>query len=184
TETAGGCVYDGAPLDGVDVAVGPDGRIRVRGPVLFSRYRRRPDLTEAALRDGWLHTSDVGRWSPDGLLEVLGRVDDVIVTGGEKVAAPEVAGLIAEHPAVAEAAVIGRADPEWGQRVVAVVVPMGRPPTLEQLRRFVAQRAAAFKAPRELLVVDALPRLPSGKVDRQALWRPAEAQRGGQVRRG
>ncbi|HWB72534.1 MAG TPA: AMP-binding protein, partial [Egibacteraceae bacterium] len=169
TETAGGCVYDGLPLDGVDVSLGDGGRIRVKGPVLFSGYRRRPELTAAALRDGWLLTDDLGRWSPDGRLQVLGRCDDVIVTGGRKVAAAEVAGLLAEHPAVAEAAVVGRADPDWGERVVAVVVAAGEPPTLEQLRRFVAQHAAAFKAPRELVVVGTLPRLASGKLDRRAL---------------
>ncbi|MGH8903648.1 MAG: AMP-binding protein [Egibacteraceae bacterium] len=171
TETAGGCVYDGRPLDGVDVRVGEDGRIRVRGPVLARGYRGRPLLDAEAFRDGWFCTADLGRWAPDGRLEVLGRADDVIVTGGENVAAATVAGLLAEHPDVAEAAVVGRRDREWGQRVVAVVVPADpcEPPALDALRRFVAERATGAHAPRELVLVDALPLLPSGKLDRAAL---------------
>jgi O-succinylbenzoic acid--CoA ligase len=102
---------------------------------------------------------------------VLGRADEVIVTGGENVAPAMVAGLLADHPAVAEAAVIGRHDDEWGTRVVAVVVPADpeRPPSLGDLRRFVRQRLAPAAAPRELVLVDALPLLANGKVDRKAL---------------
>jgi o-succinylbenzoate---CoA ligase len=171
TETAGGCVYDGRPLDGVDVRIDDDGSIRIRGPVLARGYRGRPDLDAKAFHDGWFRTADLGRWAPDGRLEVLGRADDVIVTGGENVVPVVVAGLLAEHPGVAEAAVVGRPDPEWGQRVVAVVVPAdpGQPPALEGLRRFVTERATAAHAPRELVLVDALPLLGSGKLDRAAL---------------
>lgn len=171
TETAGGCVYDGRPLDGVDACVEQDGRIRIRGPVLARGYRHRPDLDAEAFHDGWFLTHDLGRWAPDGRLEVLGRADDVIVTGGESVAPAAVAGLLTEHPGVAEAAVIGRCDPEWGQRVVAVVVPADprQPPALDALRRFVAGRATGAHAPRELILVDALPLLGSGKLDRAAL---------------
>jgi o-succinylbenzoate---CoA ligase len=179
TETAGGCVYDGRPLDGVEVTLsrceedrnqrdpraGESGRIRIRGPVLCRRYRARPDLDAEAFHDGWFATHDLGRWAPDGRLEVLSRIDDVIVTGGENVAPAAVATLLAEHPGVAAAAVVGRPDPEWGQRVVALVVPADprQPPALEGLRRFVAERATAAHAPRELVLVDALPLLPSGK---------------------
>ncbi|MGH8899246.1 MAG: AMP-binding protein [Egibacteraceae bacterium] len=175
TETAGGCVYDGHPLDGVEARVGEDGRIRIRGPVLARGYRGHPDLDAEAFHDGWFCTADLGRWAPEGQLEVLGRADDVIVTGGENVAPATVAGLLAEHPEVAAAAVVGRCDPEWGQRVVAVVVPTDprRPPALEGLRRFVAERATAAHAPRELVLVDALPLLGSGKLDRAALVREA-----------
>jgi O-succinylbenzoic acid--CoA ligase len=173
TETAGGCVYDGVPLTGVDVHVGEDGRIGLRGPVLFSGYRCRPDLDAAALRDGWFLTSDLGWWSADGHLIVAGRADDVIVTGGENVDPTEVEALLAEHPLVREVAVTGRPDPEWGSRVVAVCVPSDprQPPDLDELRRFVSARAAAYKAPRELVLVEALPRTPLGKVARRQLLR-------------
>ena len=169
TETCGGCVYDGVPLDGVAVELDTDEHIRISGPVLFSGYRLRDDDTGAVLRDDWLTTADLGRIT-DGRLEVLGRADDVIITGGEKVPAEWLAGLLEQHPDVAEAAVTGRADPEWGQRVVAYVVPRpSRSPTLASLRAFIAERAPAFAAPREVVVVDELPRLPSGKIDRLRL---------------
>jgi len=164
TETCGGCVYDGVPLDGVDVTVDEDGRIAVRGPVLLSGYRGHP--RDGLLVDGWFRTNDVGRLRPDGRLEVRGRADDVIVTGGHNVAADGVAALLRTHPLVADAAVTGRPDPEWGQRVVATVVPAdpARPPRLDELRAFVAERTAAYAAPRELAVVDALSRSALGKV--------------------
>ena len=169
TETGGGCVYDGRPLDGVEVAVGSDGRIRVRGPVLFRGYRGDPAATHNALRDGWLATADLGRLTAEGELVVLGRADDVIITGGENVRAGEVAAALAEHPAIDEAAVVGRADPEWGQRVVAFVVASSPAPTLDEVRAFIRTRLSAAHAPGELVVVDRLPRLGSGKVDRLAL---------------
>ncbi|HMC68850.1 MAG TPA: AMP-binding protein, partial [Mycobacteriales bacterium] len=103
SETCGGCVYDGRPLDGVDVAIDSDGRIRLRGPVLMRGYRLAPELTGQVLRDGWLTTSDVGSVDADGRLTVHGRADDVVVTGGENVLATEVADVLAGHPAVAEA---------------------------------------------------------------------------------
>lgn len=181
TETAGGCVYEGRPLDGVEVAIRregvggdtPDGHghIDLRGPVLFRGYRGRPDLDAVAFRQGWFRTPDLGRWTPDGRLTVLGRADEVIITGGENVAPVAVAGILAEHPAVAEATVVGRPDHEWGQRVVAIVVPRDprQPPSLDALRGFVAERGSPAQAPRELVLVDRLPLLRSGKVDRAAL---------------
>lgn len=170
TETSGGCVYDGVPFDGAEVAVGDDGRIAVRGPVLFSGYRRRPDLTAAVLRDGWFRTADLGEWV-DGRLRVTGRADDVVVTGGENVDPGVVEALLATHPGVGDVAVAGRPDPEWGQRVVAYVVPAdpARPPRLAALRRFVNDRASPAHGPRELVLVERLPRTALGKVQRSAL---------------
>ena len=161
SETAGGCVYDGVPLDGVEVEVAD--RLRVRGRVLAEAYRHGP------LRDpdGWFTTDDVGRWQ-DGRLVVLGRADDVVVTGGEKVAPSVVEDRLREHPSVADVAVVGVADHEWGQRVVAVVVLRG-PLSLEQARDHVSGPLPRAAAPRELRVVDALPLTASGKVDRMAL---------------
>ena len=168
SETCGGCVYDGLPLEGVAVDLSDDGRIRIAGPVLFDGYRLRDDLTSAAVDGGWLQTNDLGRWT-GGRLEVLGRVDDIIVTGGRKVSADEVARLLERHPAVAEVVVGARDDREWGQRVVAFVVAGSHQPSLDELRRFLSAHVAAYAAPRELVILDALPRLPNGKVDRLAL---------------
>jgi O-succinylbenzoic acid--CoA ligase len=169
SETCGGCVYDGIPLDGVEVAVGPDRRVRVRGPVVMSRYRLAPELTSQALQDGWLVTSDVGSLDGDGRLAVHGRVDDVVVTGGENVVTTDVAAVLAAHPRIADAFVTGVPDEEWGQRLIAVIVPAGSPPDLAELREWCRQALPAAAAPRGLVVVDEIPRLPSGKPDRLAV---------------
>lgn len=169
TETCGGCVYDGAVLDGAEVAVDDDGRLRIRGPMVAQRYRLRPDL-DVAFTGGWFTTGDLGRVDGDRV-EVLGRADDLIVTGGENVAPSAVEALLTQHPGVAEVAVTAAPDREWGQAVVAVVVPVeaGSPPTLDELRDHVKARASAPHAPRRLIVVDALPRAGLGKIDRTAL---------------
>ncbi|MCW3037464.1 MAG: AMP-dependent synthetase and ligase, partial [Actinobacteria bacterium] len=164
TETCSGVVYDGVPLPGVRVAVGEDGSIALSGPMVMRGYRLRPDETAAVLRDGWFHTSDAGEVDPSGRLRVLGRRDDLIITGGQKVLPVEVASLLMEHPDVADAAVAGRPDDQWGQAVAAVVVPApGSVPTLAALRAFVAERLAPYKAPRYLVIVEELPRGPTGK---------------------
>jgi O-succinylbenzoic acid--CoA ligase len=171
SETCGGCVYDGVPLDGVSVDLVGGDRITIGGPVLAAGYRLRPELSRRVFAGGRFVTGDAGRLA-GGRLTVLGRADDVLVTGGEKVAPAAVADALAEHPAVAEAAVVGVADPDWGQRVVAVVVlRAGAGLTLAEARRQVAGRVSRAAAPRELRVVDALPLLASGKLDRRALLR-------------
>jgi O-succinylbenzoic acid--CoA ligase len=169
TETCGGCVYDGVPLDGVEVRIERDGRVGLRGPMMMSGYRLDERRTDDALRDGWLRTTDLGSWHGERLV-VHGRVDDVVITGGENVVATEVAAVLADHPSVREAAVVGVPDPEWGHAVVAVVVPAGAAaPPLSELRSWVSSRMSAAAAPRRLVVVAAIPRLPSGKPDRNAL---------------
>ncbi len=171
SETGGGAVYDGVPLDGVRVELEAGGRIRLGGLVLARGYRCAPELTAAAFTDGWHRTQDAGRLDDAGRLHVLGRLDDVVVTGGVNVSLHDVAAALTAHPAVAQAAAYARPDPEWGQAVVAVVVPRQRPPSLAELRAFVAARAGAPAAPRELVVVAGLPTLPGGKLDRAALPR-------------
>ena len=166
SETCGGCVYDGMPLDGVAVVVGADGLIRIGGPVLFDGYDGRPDLTAQVLADGWFTTADLGRLDHDGRLQVLGRVDDVIVSGGVNVPGPAVAARLREHPAGQAAEVVGVPDGEWGQRVVACVVGSL---TLEDARDWVGAEHPRSWAPRELVVLDAVPLLPNGKTDRRAL---------------
>jgi acyl-CoA synthetase (AMP-forming)/AMP-acid ligase II len=139
--------------------------------MLFRRYRGDPARTAAALDGGWLRTGDLGRLGPGGRLTILGRADDLVISGGVNVHPDEVEAVLAAHPGVAEAAVAGRPDPRWGQRVTAFVVPRdpASPPTLAELRAFVRERLAATKAPRELVLVPALPRSPSGKLLRRLL---------------
>ena len=172
SETCGGCVYDGVPLDGVTVREGSDGRLRISGPVLMNRYHGRPDLTGAALADGEFVTSDLGYVdAASGRVVVRGRADDVINTGGHKVVPGEVAAVLGTCPGVREVVVIGRPDPEWGERVTAVVVPddPAEPPALELLRNHVSARLPRYACPSEVVLTEVIPMLPSGKPDLAAL---------------
>jgi O-succinylbenzoic acid--CoA ligase len=169
SETSGGCVYDGVPLDGVRVRI-DDGRIVLGGRTLAKGYRNPVDPDPFA-EPGWFRTDDVGVLGESGRLTVLGRMDDAISTGGLTVLPQLVEAAVATHPAVAECAVFGVADDRLGQRVVAAVVPSpGRPaPAVEELRAHVASTLDATAAPREIHVVEELPRRGIGKVDRRAL---------------
>lgn len=155
TETCGGCVLDGRPLDGVELSLGRGGVISIGGPMLMRGYRGQPGLTAWTLAGGRLRTSDTGRWDEHGRLEITGRTDDVIVTGGEKVRPGPVAARLAAHPLVAEAAVVGEPDPEWGERVVALVVARdpATPPGLQELRTWVAGELERHNAPRGLVIL-------------------------------
>ena len=165
-ETAGGCVYDGLPLDGVAVAIGANGRIRIGGPTLFDGYDGDPALTADVLVDGWYLTPDAGRFDEDGRLQVLGRLDDMAISGGVKISTGIVAARLREHPAVT-AVDVGRVpDDEWGERVVAWVVG---DLSLDEARDWVAELHPRSWAPRELRVLDEMPMLRNGKVDRRAL---------------
>ena len=167
SETAGGCVYDGVPLDGVALRIDVDGRVWLAGPVLFDGYDGDPSATAEVLHDGWLRTSDLGELDADGRLRVLGRTDDVVISGGVNIALPRVSEALRRVDGVADAVAVGVPDPEWGRRVVAVVV--GDVP-LEALRDGVeAAGLPRTWAPRRALCVDALPLLGHGKVDRQAV---------------
>jgi O-succinylbenzoic acid--CoA ligase len=171
SETCGGCVYDGVPLDGVAVRAGGDGRLRISGPVLMNRYRGRPDLTAAALENGEFVTSDLGYVGQDGRVVIRGRADDVINTGGHKVVPGEVAAALSDCPGIREVVVVGRPDPEWGERVTAVVVPAdpAEPPGLELVRNHVRARLPRYACPSEVVLTEAIPVLPSGKPDLAAL---------------
>jgi O-succinylbenzoic acid--CoA ligase len=173
TETGSAITYDGMPLGDAECRV-VDGEIHVRGSVLLRAYRgggfplEGHDPKDA---DGWFATDDAGELDADGRLIVHGRRGDLIVTGGEKVWPIEVERVLGLHPGVAEVAVIGRPDPEWGHRVTAIVVPADStaPPSLAELRAHVKADLPSYAAPRELELGEALPRTLLGKVERRAL---------------
>lgn len=171
SETAGGCVYDGVPLDGVQVRI-DDSRILLGGATLAKGYRN-PMQPDAFAEPGWFRTDDLGVVDDSGVLSVLGRVDDAISTGGLTVLPQLVEAALATHPAVAESAVFGVADERLGQRVVAaVVLAEGCPaPTAAELRSHVTQTLDITAAPREVHIVDELPRHGIGKIDREELRR-------------
>lgn len=172
SESCGGVVYDGVPFDGTEVKIEHDGQILLRGPTLMRVYRLDPEATRAAFTDdGWFRTCDAGAID-SGRLRVFGRVDDVINTGGEKVWPDAVEDALRAHPGVRDVAVAGRPDAEWGQVVTAFVVPGDQAPSLDALREHVASVLPRYAAPRALVLVDAVPRTPGGKVMRAALRNP------------
>ncbi|MCU1399430.1 MAG: menE [Acidimicrobiales bacterium] len=171
TETGSGVVYDGVPLEGVEVAITSAREILLRCPMMLRAYR---DGTSPIDAEGWLHTGDLGELRADGRLHVEGRAGDLIITGGENVWPEAVEAALRDHPQVADIGVAGVPDAEWGSRVVAWVVPTdpADPPTLDTLRGHVRATQPAFIAPRELILVDALPRTALGKLRRGDLPRP------------
>jgi len=173
SETCGGCVYDGVPLAGVRLRVGDDGQVHVAGPVLFDGYADAA-ATDAVLRDGWFATDDLGEIDGRGRLRVLGRRDDVVVSGGVNVGLAAVTEALRACDGVGDAAAVGVPDAEWGARVVAFVVPQDAVCLdglrLDELRDGVeAAGLPRSWAPREVVLLDALPLLPGGKLDRKAL---------------
>ena len=171
TETCGGCVYDGVPLDGVRVMTDATGQVRIGGPVLFSRYRLAPELTKASIDDGWFVTSDLGQVNADGSVALRGRADDVINTGGEKVVPAQVEHALRGLDWVSDAVVVGARDVEWGERVTAIIVPADRkdPPSLASLRMELRDALPRYAVPRALVCVGEIPMLASGKPDRLRL---------------
>lgn len=193
SETCGGCVYDGVPLDGVLQRLGdpdPDrpaargSRIWLGGPVVARGYRRDPERTARAFRTGpdgigWFGTDDGGELLPDGRVRLLGRLDALINTGGLMVDPASVEAVLLRGGGIGEAVVLGVDDPQWGQRVVAAVVPAAgaAAPTLAEVRERVAGAVAPHAAPRQLLVLDAIPLRGTGKPDQARLAELAELAR-------
>ncbi|QFU94166.1 o-succinylbenzoate--CoA ligase [Amycolatopsis sp. YIM 10] len=173
SETASGCVYQGVPLSGVDIRIGGGGRVEIAGSVLAHGYRLNPELTAESFVDGWFRTSDLGRFD-DGRLTVLGRADDVINTGGVKVPAAAVERALLAHPSVRAVCVVGVPDPEWGEAVVAAVVPAKGPLPEDELRALVRAEAGAAAVPKRLLALAELPLRGPGKVDRSGVRTLAE----------
>lgn len=188
SETCGGCVYDGQPLPGVSMDVDQaTGAIWLSGPMLATGYlgdeertRRcfvsRPDSQAGEPARRWFITSDRGH-IVDGRLQVLGRLDDVIISGGIKVEPGPIEALLALNPLVSECAVVGLPDPTWGQAVTAVVVPASTPglgrvdqgAIVAQIRVYLEQKLSGAQCPKQVLLADALPYKGIGKVDRRAL---------------
>jgi o-succinylbenzoate---CoA ligase len=166
TETGSGVVYDGIPLDGVDLRIDIDSMVHLRGPMLLRCYRNGVDPKDA---NGWLATGDIGRFDDTGRLVIDGRLGDLIITGGENVWPDPVEAALADHPRIADVAVAGRPDADWGHAVVAFIVPNGEPPTLAELRAHVADRLPAFAAPKRIVLVDEIPRTAVGKPRRALL---------------
>ncbi len=167
----------GLPLPGVEVRIvdpqteaplpdGEVGAVQVRGANVCKGYWRQPEKTAEAFADGgWLRTGDLGLREPDGYITLKGRSKDLVISGGYNVYPPEVELVLADHPAVAASAVVGCHDPQWGERVTAVIVPAsGSAPTAEEIIAFCRERLVGYKVPRQVLFVEALPRNALGKV--------------------
>jgi acyl-CoA synthetase (AMP-forming)/AMP-acid ligase II len=161
----------GRPAPGVELRLADDtDEILVRAPQVMLGYWHNGDATAAALTGGWLHTGDVGRIDDDGLLTVVDRLKDVIVSGGENVASREVEAVLHAHPGVADVAVVGLPDARWGERVAAVVVRRdGAGVDADELVALARAHLAGFKVPRVVEFVDSLPRNAAGKVLKQRL---------------
>ncbi|MFW0795313.1 o-succinylbenzoate--CoA ligase [Gordonia sp. CPCC 205515] len=174
SETAGGCVYDGVPLDGVTIRIddpNPDGvgRVVLGGSVVAHGYRNQPQHPAFA-EPGWFRTDDLGRVDEHGVLSIVGRADEAISSGGLTIVPQVVEAVIVEDPAVAECAVVGMPDERLGERVVAFVVAAdGQHVNADRIRGAVAERLEKYAAPREVVVIDSLPLRGPGKVDRRAL---------------
>jgi acyl-CoA synthetase (AMP-forming)/AMP-acid ligase II len=159
-----------ADPDGNEGPRGDVGEILVRGAHMMDGYWGKPEETAEALRDGWMHTGDGAYMDDDGYVFIVDRIKDMIVSGGENVYSAEVENALASHPSVAASAVIGVPDAEWGERVHAVVVLRpGTSVTIEELREHAKERIAAYKAPRSVEFIDALPLSGAGKVLKREL---------------
>ncbi|MET7894484.1 long-chain-fatty-acid--CoA ligase [Streptomyces mirabilis] len=177
----------GTPIRGVEMRVvangrqvpqGESGEIAIRGHNVMKRYWQRPEETAATIRDGWLYTGDIGRVDEDGYFWIIGRTKDVIIRGGYNVYPREVEDVLYEHPAVADAAVIGLPSSDLGEEVgAAVVLKPGARTTAEELREFVKHQVAAYKYPRKVWITDALPKGPTGKILKRQIVPPPELGR-------
>ncbi len=176
---AAGATLRVVDLEGREVPIGTSGEVLVKGGMVMSGYWRDPQATAAAFNDGWYRSGDCGHLDADGFLTIDGRLKDMIISGGENVSPAEVESVLLECPQIAEAAVVGRPDPRWGEQVVAVVAPAaGAAVSPEQVIGLFDGRLAKFKTPRAVLVVDALPRTALGKVRKEDVRRLVASQIG------
>jgi len=153
--------------DGAEVSSGQTGELIIRAPQIMSGYWKQPDLTSATIREGWLHTKDLARLDGQGYVHLLGRADEMIISGGYNIAPREIEEVLYLHPAVQEAAVVGEKDPEWGQVVVAYVAFRDNT-TSEELLEF-ARPHLGFKRPKKIYRVRELPKNSNGKIQKTSL---------------
>lgn len=155
---------------GDDLPNGEIGEFMIRSPAMFKGYLNKPSMTEAVLSGGWYRSGDAGYRDDDGLLYLVDRTKDMIISGGENVYSTEVEQAMSKHPAVSQVAVIGLPDERWGERVVAVIVPKeGEAPTADELVAHCRSLIAAYKAPKQIIFAEALPMTPTGKILKTAL---------------
>jgi acyl-CoA synthetase (AMP-forming)/AMP-acid ligase II len=170
----------GRPIAGVDMRIlddrgrevptGEAGEVVVRAPNVTKGYLNLPDATKAAIRDGWFHTGDVGRMDEEGFMYLLDRKKDMIITGGFNVYPKEVEEIVFTHPSVADCAVVGLPDPEWGEAVTAFVAPKaGAALDPDEIVELCRRELAGYKKPRRVVLVDEIPRNPSGKALKRVL---------------
>lgn len=156
--------------DANPVPAGSTGEILIRGDQVMKGYWNRPDATREALKDGWLHTGDIGSWDAEGYVTVIDRKKDLIISGGANIFPKDVEEAVAMHPSVAEVAVYGVPHPNWGEAVeAAIVLKPGRGLDSDELTNFARQHLAGYKVPRSVRFLDALPRNPSGKILKRQL---------------
>jgi fatty-acyl-CoA synthase len=160
----------GRPLPHTELRIAETGELCLRGPRVTRGYNDLPEETARAIdAEGWLHTGDLASVDDRGYVRVEGRLKDMIKRGGENIAPAEVEACLAEHPAVAEAAVVGLPDPRWGEVVVAYVRPSGAAPDVDELVAHCREHLASFKLPRRWAFVEAMPLTASGKIRRTEL---------------
>jgi long-chain acyl-CoA synthetase len=163
--------------DGREVPSGEVGEIAIRGHNVMKGYWNHPEATAEAIRDGWFHTGDMARKDEDGFYFIVDRKKDLIIRGGFNVYPREIEEVLYEHPAVLEAAVIGLPHPTHGEEVAAAVaLKPGCAATPDELRGYVRERVAAYKYPRRVWLVDALPKGPTGKILKREVHPPEDAQ--------
>jgi long-chain acyl-CoA synthetase len=164
--------------DGREVPAGEVGEIAIAGHNIMKGYWRQPEATAAAIVDGWFRTGDMGRVDEDGYFYIVDRKKDLIIRGGYNVYPREIEEVLYEHPAVAEAAVIGVPHPGLGEEVTAVIaLKPGATDTAEDIRDFVKRQVAAYKYPRHVHIIDTLPKGPTGKIQKRQIVLPTEASR-------
>ena len=164
---------------GKDVKTGEVGEIIVRGPNVMMSYLGQPEQTAQALKDGWLYTGDLAWADEDGFVYITDRKKDIIISGGENIAPREVEDHLFSHPSILKAAVIGVPDEKWGERVVAAVIPReGRAPELKEIQAYLKKHLAAYKIPKEMMILDRLPESSMGKIQKQELKKIYRLNRG------